>query len=400
MVEEWLIELAKGIGKFFLNPALYWFLFILTMASYFRIKRERYDFGIKLYPKFIEWHRTWLVSLISGILVSAVIIGTGMVFSYETIFVLALSFIVLSISTRFTLLSPSYTLGLTFLVLFFAPYVLDMQNWFDYSLLYERSLPALAVLAGLLLFVESLLIKRVEKQDLFPRIGLSDRGVWVGEQQIKRLTVVPLLMLVPEGLITSFAPWWPYLSIGESSLGLVLIPFLIGFNYKAKGHFHQDAIYKLAKANTFLAIGIFLIAVGGVFIPYLSMTAIILAIIGKEYLNYRYREGDRLRRPYYQPHPKGLRVVGILPGSPADRLEIEPGESIYRVHGKNVLTSQAFYEALQRSGAYIKMEVFNHDNEIRFVQCSLYEGEHHSLGFQFAEEPYKARRDKKNNNAS
>lgn len=396
-MEEWLIELAKGIGKFFLNPALYWFLFILTVASYSRIKRERYDFGIKIYPKFIEWHRTWLVSLISGILISAIIIGVGMVFSYETLLVMAFALILLSISTRFTLLSPSYTIGLTFLILFFAPYILDMQSVFDYTLLYERSLPALAVLTGLLLFVESLLIKRVEKQDVFPRIKLSDRGVWVGEQQIKRLTVVPLLMLVPEGVITSFAPWWPYLSIGETSLGLVLIPFLIGFNYKAKGHFHQDAIYKLAKANTFLAIGILLIAVGGVFIPYLSLTAIILAIIGKEYLNYRYREGDRLRRPYYQPHPNGLRVVGTIPGSPAERLEIEPGESIYRVHGKNVRTSQAFYEALQGSGAYIKMEIFNHDNEVRFVQCSLYEGEHHSLGFQFAEEPFKARRDEKNN---
>ncbi len=399
MVEAWLIELAKGIGKFFLNPALYWFLFILTMASYFRIKRERYDFGIKIYPKFMEWHRTWLVSLISGILISAVIIGTGMVFSYETLLVLALSFVVLSISTHFTLLSPSYTLGLTFLILFFAPYLIDMQDVIDYSLLYESSLPALAVLAGLLLFVESLFIKRIEKQDTFPRITLSDRGVWVGEQQIKRLTVVPLLMLVPEGLITSFAPWWPYLSIGESSLGLALIPFLIGFNYKAKGHFHQDAIYKLAKANTFLAIGILLIAVGGVFIPYLSLAAIILAIIGKEYLNYRYREGDRLRRPYYQPHAKGLRVVGVLPGSPADRLEIETGEVIYRVGGKNVRTSQAFYEALQGSGAYIKMEVLNHEEEVRFVQGSLYEGEHHSLGFQFAEEPFKARREK-NTNAS
>ncbi|WP_244856902.1 PDZ domain-containing protein [Oceanobacillus sp. J11TS1] len=396
-MEAWLIELAKGIGKFFLNPAFYWFLFILTAASYFRIKRERYDFGIKVYPKFIEWGKTWLVSLISGILISAVIIGVGMVFSYETLLVLAFAFIILSISTHFTLLSPSYTIGLTFLILFFAPYIFDMQSWVDYSLLYERSLPALAILAGLLLFVESLLIKRIEKQVTFPRIELSDRGVWVGEQQIKRLAVVPLLMLVPEGLITSFAPWWPYFSIGETSLGLVLIPFLIGFHYKAQGHFHQDAIYKLAKANTFLAIGILIIAVGGVVVPYLSLTAIILAIIGKEYMNYRYREGDRLRRPYYQPHPKGLRVIGIIPGSPAERLEIEPGESIYRVHGRNVRTSQAFYEALQGSGAYIKMEIFNHDNEARFVQCSLYEGEHHSLGFQFAEEPYKARRDKKNN---
>ncbi|WP_245832984.1 PDZ domain-containing protein [Oceanobacillus timonensis] len=396
-MESWLIELAKGIGKFFLNPALYWFLFILTMASYFRIKRERYDFGIKIYPKFMEWHQTWLVSLISGILISAVMIGVGMVFSYETLLVLALSFVILSISTRFTLLSPSYTLGLTFLLLFFAPYILDIQNVLDYSLLYGRSLPALAVLAGLLLFVESLLIKRIEKQDVFPSIQLSDRGAWVGAQQLKRLTVVPLLMLVPEGAITSFAPWWPYLSIGESSLGLVLIPFLIGFNYKAKGHFHQEAIYKLAKANTFLAIGILLIAVSGVFVPYLSLAAIILAIIGKEYLNYRYREGDRLRRPYYQPHAKGLRVVGILPGSPADRLEIEIGEVIYRVGGRNVQTPQTFYEALQGSGAYIKMEVLNRDEEVRFVQCSLYEGEHHSLGFQFAEEPFKARRERKNN---
>lgn len=396
MIETWLWELIKGIGKFFLNPSLYWFFLILTAASYFRIKKERHDFGLKIYPKFIEWQRTWLVALISGILISAVIIGTGMVFSYETLFLLAIITILLSISTRFTLLSPSYTVGVTFLILLALPSILELLPNVNYTLTYERSLPALAVIMSLLLFVESLLIKRVEKQDTFPCIALSDRGVWVGVHHIKRLTLIPLVMLVPEGAITSFAPWWPYLSIGETSLGLVVIPFLIGFNYKAKGHFHQDAIYKLAKANTFLAVGILLVAVAGVFIPYLSLIAVVLAIVGKEYLNYRYREGDRLRRPYYQPHPKGLRVVGILPESPGDRLGIEPGESIYRVHGTPVRTSQEFYEALQGSGAYIKIEIFNHEDQVRFVEGALYEGEHHSLGIQFAEEPFKARRDKKN----
>lgn len=392
MVESWLLEGARAVGRFFLNPTLYWFIFILTVASYFRIKRERQDFGIKVYQKFIEWKGTLVVSLLTGIVVSVVVVGTGMVFSYEVLFLLAIVTIILSISTKFTLLSPSYIIGMTFLLLLVIPPILEMQSQINYNFDYGLSFKSLAVIGALLLIVESILIQRIQKQATFPRISLSDRGIWVGQHQVKRLALIPLLVLVPEGLITSFAPWWPYLSIGETSLGLAFVPFIIGFDYTAKGHYHLDAIKKVSKANYILAIGILMVAVAGIFVPYLSLTSVILAIIGKEYLNYRYREGDRLRRPYYQPHDQGLRVVSVLPNSPADRLEISPGESIYRVNGRKVTNSQSFYEALQGNGAFIKLEIIDYQQEIRLVQGSLYEGEHHALGLLFPKEPFKQKK--------
>lgn len=41
MVQEILIELAKGIGRFFLHPAVYITLLFSVLIGYFRVKREK-----------------------------------------------------------------------------------------------------------------------------------------------------------------------------------------------------------------------------------------------------------------------------------------------------------------------------------------------------------------------
>ncbi|WP_337018129.1 PDZ domain-containing protein [Oceanobacillus massiliensis] len=395
MAEEWLIEFSKGIGRLFLNPLLYWSVLLILFAGYRRIKRERLDFGIKVFDIFSEWKNTWLLSLIAGLLISIITIISGIVLSPETIILLAAVTIVLSITLRFSLLSPSYTIGLTFLLLLFLPYVMDNQSIFNENLFTESNYTALALLLGIFIIFESVLIARVNRNETFPAIALSDRGVWVGQHRIKKLSLVPFFVLMPDGLITSFAPWWPYFPIGETSYCLALVPFLFGFDYLAKGHFTLQATKKIAKFNVLLGIGIVLIAAGSIFIPYLSIAAIVLAILGKEYLNYKYRVGDRLRRPFFRPQEIGLKIVGVIPGTPAARLDVFVGETIAKVNGRKVSSESQFYEALQGSGAFFKLEVLDDYNEVRFVQGAFYEGDHYELGFLFPSAPYRQKKARK-----
>ncbi|WP_087972581.1 PDZ domain-containing protein [Oceanobacillus rekensis] len=395
MTEAWLIEISKGIGRLFLNPIVYWTILLILLAGYRRIKRERLDFGTKVYDIFSEWKNTWGISLFSGLALSIITIGAGIVFSYESIVLLAIVTIVLSIALRFTMLSPSYTIGFTFILLLFLPFLLGNQTVIAMELTSEINFTGLAVVAGLLIIVESILIGRVKRNETYPSIALSDRGIWVGQHRIKKLSLIPFFVLVPNGLITPFVPWWPSIAIGEASYSLVLIPFLIGFDYLAKGHEPMQATGKIAKFNGLLGTGVVLIAVGSIFIPFLSIVAIVLAIIGKEYLNYKYRVGDRLRRPFMQPKEKGLKVVGIIQGTPAARLEVFPGETIAKVNGKKVVTEAEFYKALQGSGAFFKLDVLDDNQEVRFVQGALYEGDHHELGLLFPAAPHHEKHNKK-----
>lgn len=389
MVEAWLIELAKGMAKLFINPLLYWSIIVLLFAGYRRIKRERQNFGTKIFDVFSEWKSTWLFSILTGLLVSAVMIGAGFVLSYTSLLLLSVVAILFSLSGRFMFLSPVYTVGISFLLLLFVPTLLGNQQWIREDLFDPINLAAFPVLLGILLIAEGWLIKRTNMRDTYPGLSLSNRGIWVGEHHLKKLAIIPFFLLLPSGLITPFADYWPYVSLGEQTYSLILFPFLLGVDYKVRGRYPKEAADKLAIPIILLGIGATAIAIGGVFFAPLSLAAVIVTIFGKEYINYRHRNSERLRRCYFHPMNNGLKVLGVIPGTPADRLGIEVGENIMKVNGQMVNSIDSFYQSLQASGAYFKLDIEDLNGEIRFVQGALYQGDHHELGILFSDTPYR-----------
>ncbi|WP_068673606.1 PDZ domain-containing protein [Oceanobacillus sp. Castelsardo] len=396
MIEHWLMEAVKGIGRFFLNPLVYWSILLVIFSGYKRIKEERLDFGSKVFDVFSEWKGTHWIAIISGIIVSVITLGTGMVLNYETIIILSIITILLSITISFTMLSPIYTIGITYLLFLFLPYVWKDTELFGISFTLETNFTVLSILLGLFLVVEAVLVKSMKRNRTYPSISLSRRGIWVGQHRLKRMAVIPFFMLIPTGNIVPIAPYWPVVTFGDESFGIVLIPFIIGFDYIAKGHMPKQAAGKLSKYIMLLGLAIIAIAVGGIFIHWLSFVALIVAILGKEYIHYRYRYGDKVRLPYFHPENDGLKIVSIIPGTPADRSGLLVGEIIAKVNGVRVNNVHQFYLALQNSGAYFKLDVLDDNKEIRFVQGAYYEGEHHELGLLFSEKPHKKKMKKVN----
>ncbi|AXI10001.1 PDZ domain-containing protein [Oceanobacillus zhaokaii] len=396
MVEIWLIELLKGIGKVFLNPLIYWSLVLLFFAGYFRIKSERLNFGVKVFGLFSEWKNTWVTALISGTILSLIMLGSGFVFSYNTILLLSAITILLSIGMRFTMLSPSYTLGITIILLLFLPLILENQSYIDPGFFSGVNFSSLVILLGLLLFVEAILIQNVKRNKTYPSLVLGNRGIWIGQHRLKKFALIPFFILVPTGMITPFAPFWPYFSIGGESFSILLVPFVLGFDFFVRGSLPKNAARKLAKSITILSILVVLIGIGSIYAPSLALVAVIIAIFGREWIQYRYKVNDRADVPYFHPEDKGMKILGIIPGTPAERLDILIGESIIKVNGIKINSEQDFYSALQSSGAYFKLEVVDDANEMRFVQGAFYEGDHHELGLIFTTKPYREKSKRKN----
>ena len=181
MVESWLIELLKGIGKVFLNPLLYWSFILIMIVGYKRIRQERNQFGVKIFDVFSEWKKTWIISLLAGLFISLLNLGLGIVLSYESILILGIVVILLSISFRISLLSASYTLGITFLVVLLSPLLLKFQSVLEIKSLTEIDLTALVILLSIFLFAEAILLRNVKREETFPELSLSDRGLWIGQ---------------------------------------------------------------------------------------------------------------------------------------------------------------------------------------------------------------------------
>lgn len=389
MVEAWLIEFAKAVGKLFLNPLLYWSLLLVILSGYKRIKRERFNFGSKIFDIFLEWKDTWKPAVLFGLFVSILTLGTGMVFSYETIILLSIVVIVLSLTIKFTLLSASYTIGISYLLLLFLPMLLKKQAYLDTALFSQINFTSLTVLLGVFLLIEAILLSRTKRSETYPDLTLSKRGIWTGYHHIKKLNMVPFFALVPTGGILPFADFWPYFSLGGETYSLILIPFLVGFQHKVTGNLPSLAAKNIARSIALLGLIVICIAIGSIFLSWLSLIAVLIAIIGKEFINYKHRMKDKQKPAYFLQPEKGLKVLGIIPGTAADRLGVLVGETVVKVNGKKIKKTDELYQALQDSGAFFKIELLDDASEIRFVQGAFYEGDHHKLGFIFSAPPYR-----------
>lgn len=351
---------------------------------------ERQHFGVKIFVRFTEMKNTWLPAIIVGLMFSIAMIAAGVVFSYGTLLALSVITILLSLNLRFTLLSASYTIGLTYILLLFLPTALGYQNVIEPEFFAETNFTALTFLLGFVLIIEAVLMRRVKRNQSFPKLVMSDRGIWIGQHRLEKLSVIPMLLIVPGGMIEPFAPYWPLLEIGENgSYGFILFPFLLGFSHTVRGTLVPIAAKSLSKQIIFLGIIVIIVSAAGLYIDGMSLAALILAILGREFITYRFRVKDKKKNPYFQPHPNGLKVLGVIPGTPAERLEIQTGEVITKVNEQKINSPDMFYEALQGSGAYFKLEVLDDQNEIRFVQSPFYEGDHYRLGLIFMKEPYR-----------
>ncbi len=394
MLETWLLEAAKGIGRFFANPLLYWTILLFILTGYRRIRRERYQFGAKLYGLFAEGRHTFTIAFLFSIILSALAILFGLVLSKETIIVLAVVMFLLSMTGSTTLLSASYTIGITFLLLLILPFLpLDILNSFvNFSNISAIHFICLAIITGILLLVEALMVGSQKHRQTFPNLSLSERGVWIGNHELKRLAFVPFFTLLPVDSISGIVPFFPYFEYGEQAFSLIFIPFFIGYRYNVRGELPNNAAYRIGQATLLLSLVVLLFAIGSLFLPFLSFVAIFLAIFGKEWITYQNRMQNKKQSALFTPLNKGVKVLAMIPESPADRLGILVGETILKVNGIVVTDSVQCYEALQNSGAFFKLDVIDLNGEVRFISSPFYEEDHHELGIIFPESPSKEHR--------
>ncbi|WP_077320017.1 PDZ domain-containing protein [Virgibacillus proomii] len=388
MWEAWLVESAKGIGRLFLTPLLYWAVLLVLLAGAKRIKSERLDFGIKIYDLFSEWKHTLLPAVLMGLALSAFTVGVGVVLTVPAILLLSIITILVSMNGKFSFLSASYTLGITYLFLLFLPELAKQLPFLQSEWIGDINLSGLVSLLALLLFAESLLLFRARNDISYPELSLGHRGGWIGQHRLKKMTVLPFFTLLPTGSITSFADYWPYFTIGGEEYSLILIPFVLGFEQVVRGQDPKIAAVKIARSTLLLSILVGLFACLSIYYSWASLIGVVVAVVGRELINYLHRMKDEAKSGFFQSTDQALKILVVLPNSPADRMEIEAGEWITKVNGRKVNSMAQFYEALQTNGAFFKLEVINKAGEVRILQGAWYEGDHHGLGILCTSTPH------------
>jgi S1-C subfamily serine protease len=111
-----------------------------------------------------------------------------------------------------------------------------------------------------------------------------------------------------------------------------------------------------------------------------------IAVVGHEGLAFLQKIREDGMPFFFSKKNNGVMILGIIPDSPASKMELKVGELITKVNGSPVTDDKDFYEALQKNRAYCKLEVFDTNGEVRFEQRALYEGDHYELGILFVQD--------------
>ena len=389
MVTEILVEIARAIGRLFVNPIFYIAIIMAIYLGYRRVKRERKFFHIRILWGWSEAIGLLKEGLLIALCISLLSIGFGLTLPIQFLYVATIiSFLALIIYT-FHLLSPIIVFTVSLVTLFLFDYFNVSINLFSLEItgvnLNEDIAVTAAVLAGLLLVAEGMLIRRNGAQYASPIVENSKRGLKAVAFLSKKIWVLPIFFVVPGNVIDAYLPWWPQFSLGANQFSLVLFPIIIGFQQMTR---HTLPVYlypKLGRAVVILGELVFMGGLVAYFVPMVGFAMLIVGLVVRIGISIRFVTREQKDVYAVSAKSNGVMIAGVLPNSPAEKMGLNVGEIIRKVNGVEVHSERQLYEALQINAAHCRLEVLNHQNEVRLTQHVVYNGDHHRIGLLVAE---------------
>lgn len=374
------VELLDGIGwtviSLFASPILWLAVLVSFLLSMRRVKRERNLFRSRTRSKRTDLFETLVPGFVVGLVLSVISVSLTLTVSTEFLIAfMVLTFLILLTGViRFNLpLGPLVLLaGVT---------------WFmtgdRVDSLRDVTVSDWLLLAALSLGAELVLLIWRGKKNLSPSLVLSKRGRYIGGLSSNKLWLIPLIVFVPGSSLETLIPQW---SFPEFVPIVLFLP--IGFSFLFTGQLPDQLIRPLIQGRL-LTFGLSVVLAAGAFLTGQAawLYGLPVLLIVHLILHQRIKRLNRSETPLFLNGKRGVVILGTLPEKPASEMGLVPGEAIYKVNGEFVESEKSFYEAIQKHKPYLRLEVMNHNGDVRFAQRAFYEQDHHDLGILFVSEP-------------
>lgn len=380
-------EFAYAIMQLLLNPFLYIAILFLVLQYSKQIRLERTLFHARLHSLKGEVLRAVAAGAIGGIVLSLIMMAFGAQLTNGTIIILwMISLIMMLFRVRFLCLAYSVgVLGLTHAIFSFFPSSVEWQvvgpmiRW-----IMDTQMASLLMLVGLLHLLEGILVARQGERMASPMFFSGKRGKIVGGYSLQGFWPVPLFLLMPvvasgNGFVL---PWTPLFGGDAWGAGFMMIgfPIMIGFSEVSVARLPKQKVQLSSRG--LLAYGLIMIifAIGSYYWTPLVVVTSILSIALHEGLIWYSIWREKKDAPLFVSDPRGLRILAVIPGSPAAEIGLKTGEIISKVNGSFIHSRTDLHEAMRINPAFCKLEVLNTQGEIKFAQRAIFSGDHHTLG--------------------
>lgn len=379
--------LGQAAVQLVVQPFYYIAVLFIILQYTRQIRVERQLFAVKLH----NWPSLVLKALLAGLLIGVALSVAGafigVTLTGESVIWLWVTAALLML-VRIRYLCFAYSAGIITLlqwVIGFTPLSdrTDLLGSFASSLA-GIDTAGLLVLVALMHLAEALLVRWQGERLATPLFLEGKRGKLVGGYMLQGFWPVPLLMLVPvggTGASTMSLPWTPLFGADWSQgWSFVALPMIIGFTEMTRSLLPKEKAKHAAKGLLLYSIGLAAAALAAWWQPVLLPVAALASLLLHEAIIWRSRAMEAARPPLYVHDARGLRILGIVPGTPAAAMGLQTGEILSKVNGVRIKTKDELYEALVQNSAFCKLEVLNREGELKFVQRARYAGEHHQLG--------------------
>lgn len=378
------MEALLDVGRFFVNPLLYIALLAAILLGYFRVKKERKLFRTRIVYGWREFGDLLKDGILYALLFSVLFSAAGLTVPIEWLVALTLASIVMVISGVYQLGSFIYLASAAIAL----GWLVNNQGWtipfglFDYAgypVAWNWLLPV-ALIAGALVFLEGRLVTRRGPEASSPGTEKTSRGLTAVFYKAKRLWLIPLLLVVPGDLLDAFLPYWPQFQIGSSEFSFILFPAVIGFQHRARKTLPVHLYPALGKRIGLLGIAVIVLALFSYLWEPMAMVALLFGAAGRAAISVISRIHENEGNHAVVPQSTGVMIVDVLADSPADKMGLVRGEIIRKVNGLTVTNESELYEAIQINAAHCRLEVLDHNNELRLRQHVVFRHDHYRLG--------------------
>lgn len=385
--EQWLVGMLKGLPALAAHPFTYILLLFIVLQWRRQVEMERKLFSTKLHTVSEGVLQSVFYGLLGSLLASVLFIGLGVVLSLEVfLYLWIISLLLMLFHVRYLCFAYSGAiLGVLVLLVQVFPQGQEIQG---ISVLWQALenvyLPSVFAAVALLHGVEALLVLISGAKKATPMFIQSKRGRLIGAFQIQHFWFVPLFVLVQgeQQAVPALFTGWPLFS-GEHVLpvSFIFLPAVLGFSEQAVTMTPQQKARFSAKWLLLYSGLLLVLSLCSIYVnEWFLWLAIVFSFIGHEAIVWLSRWREATGTPIFVHPHEGLKILAIIPNSPAERIGLQAGEVILRANGQALYQRKDLYAAMQSNLAFCKLDIRNHEGEIKFAKTSVYQQDHHQLG--------------------
>lgn len=372
-----------AIGFYGLQPVLWIGVIRAYLIHTNRLNRERKLFRSAIYDQFYEGRHFVRSGLILGVCLSIIfswllVVSAQWVILYEALVLVSL----ILVPGQFLGVTAAAIAAVVTMIMPHIPALSGIERWLNHLGISGQAVNPLnfLLITSLIILVTGIFIRFNAGRFDSPAIARNTRNNKVAVFPFNELTVIPFLMLMPGDWIKINMSFIPLFQIHGHAYVLVFLPILIGLKITVAKSAPRAFFKQLSREFIGVAVfGIGLLVVT-VFVPQFTLAALVV-LIGAYYgVLGLARRRDRHQNFEYSEVMDGIRVIGIQPGTPAAKMDLDVGDVILTVNGIQVTNEDQFYRAISTSPTYCRFKVRDRNDQLKMTESAIFKNSPHEIG--------------------